>query len=260
MLPLLLTLAIIRPQTDTYQQDLQRLTAAIHTNPRDAANYVRRAALYDSHEEFAKSGADLTIAIKLDPKNPEAWQRRGEANFKAGKIASSISDFDRYLTLRPDQKPYHWQRGIALYYAGRFKEGRDQFTLHQTVNPHDVENAVWHFLCTARADGLEIARKNLIPIENDARVPMAQVHQLFAGRATPQDVLNAAKSAPPQSAGEPTFYANLYLGLYYEATGDQNQARVYITKAAAQYKQNSYMGHVARIHAALLKSRSRRSN
>lgn len=239
-------------QTDGYVRALKEAAEAIKSAPSDPTNYLRRAQLYDSHEEYAKAAEDYSEIIKLDPKNAEAWQRRGEVNFKAGKIADSISDFDHYLTLRPDQKPYHWQRGIALYYAGRFKEGRDQFALHQTVNPHDVENAVWHFLCTARADGLEAARRNLIPIEEDARVPMAQVHQLFAGKATPDDVLAAARNAPPQSAGEPIFYANLYLGLYYEATGDQKQARACITKAAARYKQNNYMGQVARIHAALL--------
>src|SRR5205807_2015064 len=161
--------------------------------PNDSAGYLRRAGLYDSHDEYAKSAADYGLVTKLDPKNPEAWQRRGEENYKAGRFAESVSDFDHFLTLRPDQKPYHWQRGISLYYAGRFKEGRDQFALHQTVNQHDVENAVWHFLCTARADGIEAARKNLIVIVSDARVPMAQVHRLFAGKATPEDVLSAAR-------------------------------------------------------------------
>src|SRR5205085_8743876 len=103
-----------------------------------------------------------------------------------------------FLSLEPQQKPYHWQRGISLYYAGRFDDGKKQFELHQTVNTQDVENAVWHFLCTVRLEGLESAKKQLIPIEKDARVPMAQVHQLFAGKARPQDVLAAAQAAPPQ--------------------------------------------------------------
>jgi lipoprotein NlpI len=190
----------------------------------------------------------------LDPKLADAWQRRGEDHFRIGKITESISDFDAYLKLEPSEKPYHWQRGISLYYAGRFAEGKQQFELHQTVNSQDVENAVWHFLCTARAEGLESARKKLIPISADSRVPMAQVHRLFAGKGTVADVLTAARAAPANAeAGEPLFYAHLYLGLYYEATGDNSHAKAEILQAAERADQNGYMGDVARVYAERLR-------
>ena len=79
---------------------------------------------------------------------------------------------------------------------------------------------------------------------------MAQVHQLFAGKARPEDVLTAAKAAPAQARGsEPIFYAHLYLGIYFEAIGDAKQARDYILKAAGRASENGYMGDVARVHA-----------
>lgn len=237
-----------------YTRALELATRAINAAPKQAGGWLRRAQLYDAHGEHAKAAADYGEVIKLDPHNAGAWQRRGEAHFKAGKIAASISDFDRVLSLAPEQKPYHWQRGISLYYAGRFAEGKQQFALHQTVNRHDVENAVWHFLCTARAQGLAVAKTSLIPIENDARVPMAQIHRLFAGKASPKDVLAAARSAPTQtSAGEPMFYAHLYLGIYFEAIGDEKLAKEHILKAAERSKENGYMGDVARVHANVLR-------
>ncbi|HEY0457230.1 MAG TPA: hypothetical protein VGE41_12740, partial [Verrucomicrobiae bacterium] len=163
-----------------------------------------------------------------------------------------VKDFDKYLDLVPGQRPYHWQRGISCYYAGLYEEGRKQFVLHQTVNKHDVENAAWHFLCVARLSGVEKARAALIPIQGDQRVPMAQVHALFAGTAKTDDVLDAARAGNPSPARlkEQLFYANLYLGLYYEATGDQAKARTHIEKAAADYLTEGYMGEVARVHAA----------
>ena len=83
---------------------------------------------------------------------------------------------------------------------------------------------------------------------------MAQVHQLFAGKAKPEDVLAAAKAAPAETrAGEPMFYAHLYLGIYFEAIGDAKQARDYIFKAAERANQNGYMGDVARVHADILR-------
>lgn len=233
---------------------LELATRTIKQSPKQSQSWLLRAQVYDAQGNFAKAIADYTQALKLDPKSASAWQDRGESHFKKGNITESIRDFDAFLGLVPDQKPHHWQRGISLYYAGRFAEGKQQFELHQTVNSQDVENAVWHFLCTVRAEGLESAKKKLIPIDRDARVPMAQVHQLFAGNAAPQDVLAAAQSAPKMThAGAPLFYANLYLGLYYEALSDDKKAKEYILKAAMQAKENGYMGDVARVHAERLK-------
>ena len=222
--------------------------------PKQPQSWFLRAQLHVNQRQHAKAVADYSEVIKLDPKSSSAWQARGEAHFKLGKIAESVADFDQFLKLVPDQKPQHWQRGISLYYAGRFKDGKEQFEIHQTVNSNDVENAVWHFLCAARADGVEPARKHLIPIEGDGRVPMSQVHQLFAGKAKPEDVLAAAKAAPAHTrAGEPLFYAHLYLGIYFEALGDAKQARDYIFKAAERANENGYMGDVARVHAEILR-------
>lgn len=227
--------------------------------PKQPSGWFLRAQLHVTQRQHAQAVADYSEVIKLDPKSPNAWEARGEAYFKLGKIAESIADFDQLLERVPAQRPHHWQRGIALYYAGRFKDGKEQFEIHQTVNSNDVENAVWHFLCAARADGLAAAKKNLIPIEGDSRVPMAQVHQLFAGKAKPEDVLAAAKAAPAETrSGEPLFYAHLYLGIYYEALGDAKQARDYIFKAAERADQNGYMGDVARVHAEILRKQEKK--
>jgi lipoprotein NlpI len=249
------------PQEDELTKGIAAATKTIDAAPKQPNNWMQRARLYSLQRQYAKAVADYTEAIKLDPKREDAWQRRGEEQFKRGNIAESISDFEQFLSLVPGQRPYHWQLGISLYYAGHFVDGKKLFELHQTVNSNDVENAVWHFLCTARAEGLEAARKKLIPIENDGRVPMSQVHQLFSGKATPNDVLAAAKAAPSQTrAGEPLFYANLYLGLYYEAIGNTKLAKDYILKAGERSNENGYMGDVARVHAEILKKLQPKGN
>jgi lipoprotein NlpI len=158
-----------------------------------------------------------------------------------------VADFDRFVQILPEQEPQHWQRGIALYYAGEYDRGRKQFESHQKVNTNDVENAVWHFICVARSQGVDKAKAALIPIEGDRRVPMKEIHALFAGKAKAADVLAAA-----DDRGE-LFYAHLYLGLYYDAHGDKAKTREHIDKAANEFAMNHYMGDVARVHAALLK-------
>jgi hypothetical protein len=79
---------------------------------------------------------------------------------------------------------------------------------------------------------------------------MAQVQQLFAGTMTPEDVLKAVEKA----GGTGKFYADLYVGLYHEALGRDEESLLLITQAAENpAAKESYMGDVARVHVILRK-------
>ena len=229
------------------------ITRAIAVEPQKPGGYFVRARFHEESHEPVKAITDFDQVLKLDPHRTDAWQHRGGEHFKLGHIAESIADFDQFINLAPQQAPYHWQRGISLYYAGRFDEGRKQFELHRTVNPNDVENAVWHFLCVARTNGLEKAQSTLISIKGDARVPMTKIHALFAGKTKPADVLKAAGAGnpTPTQRNRQLFYAHLYLGLYFEVLGNESQAREHIVQAAGRYQTDDYMGAVARVHQQL---------
>ena len=105
----------------------------------------------------------------------------------------------------------------------------------------------------ARGESVKKARESFIPIERDSRVPMKQVHALFAGRGTTADVLAAAQAgAPPaEELKDRLFYAHLYIGLYQEALGDNRAAKEHLLKAAQDYAADHYMGDVARVHVKL---------
>jgi lipoprotein NlpI len=210
-----------------------------------------RGQVYEASQDHANAVIAFKEVTRLDPKSWQAFQHLGTEQFRLGQFKESIASFDKVIELRPAQEPYHWQRGISYYYAGLFTDGRKQFELHQTVNPNDVENAVWHFLCVVRESGLAKARSALIPISGDSRIPMMEIHGLFAGKLKEEDVLAAVTKGDPSPTElkHRQFYANLYLGLYCEATGDDAGARKHILKAAGMAESGDYMGDVARVHA-----------
>lgn len=176
---------------------------------------------------------------------------RAVADFENGRVAESASGFDRVAALDPAGSPQLWQRGIALYYAGRYADCRAQFESHRSVNPNDVENAAWHFLCVARAESPEKARAALLPVGPDSRVPMREIYQMFRGAIPPARVLAAAGVEP-----ESQFYAQLYVGLYYEALGNKDRALAHIAIAGHdRYASGGYMHTVARVHLGLLRGR-----
>ena len=181
-------------------------------------------------------------------KTPNELFREGVTAFYDARPKDSVAAFDRLIELVPDSKPQLWQRGLSLYYTGDYKGGRDQFEVHQTVNTADVENAAWHFICVARAENVEAARKVLIPIEGDSRIPMKEVHELFAGKGSPEAVLKAAESGEGEDLRNHRCYAHLYLGLYFEALGDHDKAKDHMLKAARDYSMDHYMGTCAQVH------------
>ena len=193
----------------------------------------------------------LAIAAAARPaaQDPQEVFDRAVSDFQSGRLDASVTGFDAVARLAPDDAPQLWQRGIALYYVGRYEECRRQFESHRTVNPNDVENAAWHFLCVARAESPEQARDALLPVGPDRRVPMRQIYELFRGTLGPEGVL-AAAGAPPGAQ----FYAHLYLGLYFEAIGNIDRAREHIVVAAADHYAGvgGYMHAVARVHLGLL--------
>jgi lipoprotein NlpI len=239
------------------EEALELVNQVIAAAPKSAqARYVR-GLLYEALDRHAEAVADFGRAIELDPRAADAYDHRGSERLKLGEIDAAIGDFDRAIELDPPREAGHWKRGIAYYFAGRDAEGRKQFEGYQTVADNDVENAVWRFLCMARDDGPDVAKKELLNIKRDRRVPMMEVYELFAGRAMPDDVLAAARAGNPDAAelNQRMFYAEYYLGLHAEATGDKAAARQHVERAVQQYPlPRHYMWDMARVHADLLKA------
>ena len=194
----------------------------------------------------------LAVAIPVRAQTPQRIFDQAVADFSAGRIVEAVAGFDQVARAQPDSAPQLWQRGIALYYAGRYEDCRRQFESHLTVNPNDVENSAWHFLCVARAESPGAALEALLPVGPDARSPMREIYEMFRGRMTPQAVLAAAGGRPGAR-----FYAHLYRGLYHEAFGRTEAAREEIFLAADdQFAQvGGYMHMVAVVHRELLAQR-----
>ncbi len=226
---------------------------ALALDPGSAEARLARADMHEKAGRFGEALGDLDALVAANPEIDELLQRRGVTRFFQGDMAGAIADFDAYLERNPGREPHHWQRGLAYYYAGEFEKGAAQFEIHQEVNSNDVENAVWHFLCVTKLEGLEAAKRKLIPIEGDPRVPMTEVHGLFAGEVEPEAVLAAARAGGPDAdeLRDRLCYAHLYLGLYFEAAGDAEKSLEHIRLSAEEHAMPHYMGEVARVHLRL---------
>jgi lipoprotein NlpI len=238
------------------ERQLEQLSAAIAKNPHDGLALSARGELLAALGRPAEAIADYDQLIEIEPDRAAHYDARGSEHFKLGHIDASIKDFDRAIALQPDREPWHWKRGISYYYAGRWDDGRRQFEGYQTVDDNDVENAVWRFLCMVHSDGLDAARRSMLKIKHDTRVPMMEIYRLYLGQLQPNDVLAATEAGNPSAAelNARRFYAQLYLALYYEALGEAEPAKAHIEQAR-RHRIGHYMWNVADVHARRLNAK-----
>ncbi len=232
-----------------YAEVVELTSASIERAGPSPEAYRLRAEGHGSLRDFDRAVEDLDRAIELEPDDAGAYQTRGEMHFKAGHIRESIADFDRFLKFHPERKPHNWQRGISYYYAGEYEKGMGQFELHKTVNPQDVENAIWHYLCKTRVGGPDKARAGLIEITSDGRPWAMTVYRMYQGEVTTRQALADASRIgdTPAQRRNNLFYTHLYVGLYHESTGQADRALEHIRIAAEKYPSPHYMGEVARV-------------
>ncbi len=248
--------ALMNKQADKAVELAGKVIAA---DPKDPRGYLLRGSGYEILRQHDRAIADFTRCLELDPKHAAAYNHRGSEQFILGHIKESLDDFDKFLELQPKEAPGHWKRGISLYYAGRYEDGRKQFKDGDKIFADDVENAVWHFLCNAKLQGIDKARGDMLKVGKDKRVPMMEVYDLFLGKCKPADVLAAAQAGdvPAELRKQQLFYAHLYLGLYYDALGDKRKALEHMNLAAGKYRLG-YMGDVAHVHSDLLRKETKK--
>ncbi len=200
--------------------------------------------------QAAVRAADALVANFGD--EIQAMAAAGDVYLRSGQPEKSVTQFDRLIAIQPDQMPYLWQRGIALFLVKKYDAAAEQFAKHREVNPHDVENAAWHFACIAKSQTPGRAKEMLLPAPGDGREPMNEILSMLASGDTDQvrtRIGEVVKRAPgSRDAEDAKFYGELYLALYADAMGNIVEARNRI-KAASTSAPHHYMGDVARVYA-----------
>lgn len=226
------------------------MPALVASGQQSSVNELREAgfvALAKRDSEKVISTADALIQNHAS--DSSAWRLAGDLYLRAGDYKKAIVQFKRYIERHPEHEAELWQHGIALAFDGQFDEGRKLFELHRTVNPNDVENALWHFYCVAKSSSVEKARSGLLPAPGDRRAPMEELLQLYRGEADEAAVRTAIDQWPKGTRNHDSavFYGELYLAMHADSMGDRKRA-IELAEKAATAKEVNYMTDVGRIY------------
>ncbi len=238
--------------TASEQADTEESAPAVK-DPQPSSGDLRVTALRALQRGDNKAATEAADQLmKRWPDEPGLIRSAGDVYLRAGKYDEATKLFNRYVKKEPQETPGLWQRGISLYFSGDHDEAVKQFEVHRTVNPNDVENAAWHFLCVAKAKSVDQAKQLVLPAPNDPRVPMQEVLEMLPTgdtKAVEDRVKEIKENTAARASAE--FYGDFYLGLYADALGKPAEA-LRSMKRSAKNAPHHYMGDVARVYAKFL--------
>lgn len=194
-------------------------------------------------------------ALLKMPDDTALLTQRGDARLFAGDAKGAVADFEKEIALDASHDAPHWRLGIAYYFAGEYVKSADQFAKYHAYDGHDRENGVWKFLAQARTDGIEKARKEMLPYTEFDREPFPAIYEMLAGKTTAAEVLAALEKRGLQNDAQVMFFAHYYIGVNEGILGHAEAAREHLATAVrfSTPARAGYMGQCARLEYERLK-------
>ncbi len=214
----------------------------------------------DLLRDLQRQRTALDQRIAQQPSDADLYSARGDVLLFLGEFHAAADDYDRMVQLKPALDASHWRRGIAWFYEGEYDKAARQFERYHSFDNVDRENGIWRYLCQFKAHGADKARAGLLKYEKDDREPFPDVYRLFAGKVSPEQILQRIQSAAIGDAQREKrlFYAHLYIGLWHTVHDRPRLARIHLKKSvdntwapSAGYGPR-YMWHVGRLQLQLL--------
>jgi lipoprotein NlpI len=193
------------------------------------ARSLARSALL----QHAEALTDIVRAVELDPFNPQYYEDRARVYLKLREFKPVSEDLDMALGL--DNKRWSAQRdkGRLLAYQGAFLDAAAEFSRALRLSDQESApyNALWLDLALRRGgkDGTGVVDRILEDL--DAKDWPALVLAAFRGRASPEEVIEAAGTIDPRKAIAEKCEAYFYAGQLYLLRGDMEQAKTAFTAA-----------------------------
>ena len=132
---------------------------AIAANPRLAAAYFSRGAIYLELCEPGRAIADFSEAIKLDPKLVIAYDRRGMCYGYTGDPKRAMADFDTAIRIDPSFTDAYWHRGRTYEGAKDTDRAIADYTTLIRLAPNDTRGYFGRATCTTSATTCAISTR-----------------------------------------------------------------------------------------------------
>ena len=189
-----------------------------------AGAYVKRGDTYRDQGLYDQAISDFAAALKINPGHAEALNGRGLVFAKKGLYDRAIADYGTALKLKPDFAFAYNNLGRAYFYQGNFSEAAASFENRLKIKPRHVYPMLWLYLARARMgqDPKTELAGYMANVKKGHWIYKSAL--LYLGKATPEQVLDAARKGNPHKRREREAEAYFYNGQDYLVNGDEKAA------------------------------------
>lgn len=231
-------------------QAIEAYSGAIARDPESMLAHLKRAAVYQSQNEFEAAARDLRRATELDPSALRAIELLGDLQVALGRGERAVDEYEAFVALDERSARVLYKLGLARYRIGRISGAVEPLKQALAIEPamgeaHYVLGLVYrdlNRLPDARRSLEEAARRSPAS-QTAAREALADVHMLDG------DYTRAINQLEALAALEPTRPERVVaVGLAQARAGREDAAVVTLSRAVERFPEApqvyAALGHV----------------
>ncbi|MCX6256722.1 MAG: tetratricopeptide repeat protein [Bacteroidia bacterium] len=206
---------------------IEKLTAQIRTNPKNAELFFQRSKLYHSKKQITDAVNDAEIAVKLDSLKPDYYLAISDYYLEQGKSGSSKSSLEKCIRLIPGTIAAYVKLADIYFYVKDYQKSMDYLLKAQQINKANPEVYFTKALIYKEMGDTARAIDNLrTSIENksdyyDAYIELGHLCLLKNDSLAVAYLENAINILSGSTE------ARYYIGLYYQQNGKYDKAFSY---------------------------------
>jgi tetratricopeptide (TPR) repeat protein len=206
-----------------YHSAIADYSAALKLDPLYKSPYVNRGVAYLGMNLLNKAKADFDRALDFDPKNAIALTNRARLYIRTRSYVQAIGDLDQAIIVSPESPEPYANRARVLFIIGKFVDSASDFAHASKLSSKNLSYLLWQYLAVRRSgkDESEQVREGFSSTEEWPAVVM----KFFLGKATRQEVLEAANDEDSKKEAGNVCEALTFMGEYALLNHDLKSAK-----------------------------------
>jgi tetratricopeptide (TPR) repeat protein len=207
-------------------------TFAIGIDPAAAVGYFLRAEAYRLQDKLDAAQTDIDKVVDLSPQDATAYFTRALIYQDRGKLRDALDDLETGLKYAPGDFDARLHTGLVQWELGRFDDAATTFEQVVKMRPANAYGVLWLEITRIKAGKADddLAR-NAAGLDG-TKWP-APVVNVFLGKATPDQAIQAASQAGADLTQNQTCEANFYIGEWQLFHQNEALAKPMLQAAAA---------------------------
>lgn len=180
---------------------VEKARAAAESNPEQPELWVAYGRALRRHNMFREAIEAYSLGLTWNPFYAPLYRHRGHAYLNTGRFEESVGDFEVAIFLDPSDIDMWYHQGVSYFLLEEYERAVRCFRRVLSMNDDDGTvtcTSDWLYRSLMRLGRKEEAEELESSFDLDARSGSIakdyyRVHQMYQGKATPEEILDEQK-------------------------------------------------------------------